>query len=390
MKGHEMPAPTLDQIQAEVDAGHVRVRHHPHHPLSIYTYTETCTYAGAWNAVNRICRGLIVEQSTGRVVAWPFPKFFNWSEHANGAKGVGPVPTGPFEVFDKVDGSLGIVFFYAGKWQVATKGAFTSPAAQWAQEWLDRHDTSELIVTHTYLAEITFPGNRVVCAYDGPGTLTLLGSYDGIGREIPLETARHMWVRVPGTKLRAPVVASWRATSVEDVLTAARENRHVAARHLSLTGFDSEGWVLRFADGTRVKIKLADYLRLHKIKTYTNARTVWEALSSGADPAGLLTVVPDEFMPWIRRKAHDLRTRHVLWTTAARDVYARLSHLHGDRKAFALCVLGSPYKYALFRLLDGKEIESLAWKAVEPTAATDPEFYPTRNEGVAGENDRVQ
>lgn len=390
MKGHDVNAPSPAQLQAEVDANRVRVRHHPEFPLTIYTYTESCVYDRAWNETNRICRGLIVENTTGRVVAWPFPKFFNWSEHVNGSKGVGPVPTGAFEVFDKIDGSLGIVYFYAGRWRVATKGSFVSGAAQWAQEWLDRHDTSEMITTHTYLVEIVFPGNHVVVHYDGPGTLTLLGVYDGIGREIPLGLVRHTsWIRIPGTKFGAPVVASYTASSVEDVLTAARENRHVALRGLPLTGLQAEGWVLRFEDGTRVKIKLADYLRLHKMKTHTNMHTVWEALSAGITPSDLLATVPDEFLPWVREKVSELESRHAAWKTAASELYARLSAFHGDRKEFARNAVDSPFKYALFRLLDGREIDTLGWKVVEPTP-TDPGYYPGWKGGADSAEDRVQ
>jgi RNA ligase len=45
-------------------------------------------------------------------------------------------PTENFEVYEKMDGSLGIVFWYRGQWVVATRGSFTSDQANKAREIL--------------------------------------------------------------------------------------------------------------------------------------------------------------------------------------------------------------------------------------------------------------
>jgi hypothetical protein len=43
-----------------------------------------------------------------------------------------------------------------------------------------------------------------------------------------------------------------------------------------------EGWVVRFEDGLRVKIKGAEYLRLAKILAHISPLSVWEALIAGS------------------------------------------------------------------------------------------------------------
>jgi hypothetical protein len=53
--------------------------------------------------------------ATKRIVATPFPKFFNAGEHN------GTIPALPFEVFEKVDGSLGILYHFDGAWGASTK-----------------------------------------------------------------------------------------------------------------------------------------------------------------------------------------------------------------------------------------------------------------------------
>src|ERR1044072_8438282 len=132
--------PSVAKLEDAVTLGHVRKREHPMLPLDMYTYTQACVYGGHWNETTRRARGLILERGTGDVVAWPFPKFFNYADHVNGTANVGPLPSGPFEVSDKIDGTLGILFPYADRWHVCTKGSFVSDKAVWAQAWLDRHD----------------------------------------------------------------------------------------------------------------------------------------------------------------------------------------------------------------------------------------------------------
>ena len=129
-------------LAAALEAGHVTRKPHPELPLSIYTYTRTCQYERVWNRVTTRCRGLVADDGTGEIVALPLPKFFNVGEHEAGQPYAPSLPDEPFEVYDKVDGSLAVVFHYAGRWRVASKGSFVSAQATWAQRLLDGKDTS--------------------------------------------------------------------------------------------------------------------------------------------------------------------------------------------------------------------------------------------------------
>jgi RNA ligase len=94
---------------------------HPTLPLTIWNYTETVQYEGLFDDVTLQTRGLVTD-GNGKVVAQPFKKFFNMEEGKH-------TTTPEFDVYDKMDGSLGILFNYEGEWVMATRGSFTSDQA---------------------------------------------------------------------------------------------------------------------------------------------------------------------------------------------------------------------------------------------------------------------
>lgn len=255
------------ELAAALDAGHVTRKAHPELPLSIYTYTRTCQYEQVWNRVTTRCRGLVADDATGEIVALPLPKFFNVGEHEAGRPYAPGLPDEPFEVYDKVDGSLAVVFHYAGRWRVASKGSFVSAQAAWAQRLLDGKDTSALVPGVTYLAEIVYPQNRIVVDYGERRDLVLLAAFAADGAEVALADAVPHWRGI------GSVVTVWPAMPLAELLALAEANRLPGGR--AATGTEAEGFVLRFASGVRAKAKLAEYVRLHKVLTGVSERDVW-------------------------------------------------------------------------------------------------------------------
>ncbi len=142
------------EFQEAVDAGLVSCRKHSIDDLWILNYTPECQFSKSWNRTTLQCRGLIVD-ANGNVVARPFGKFFNLSEHDNPE--LPKVPYGsPFTAYEKMDGSLGIIFHYNNKWQIATRGSFESEQAKEGQKILDSMDTSNMDKSLTYLVEIIY------------------------------------------------------------------------------------------------------------------------------------------------------------------------------------------------------------------------------------------
>lgn len=139
-----------DLLKEMIDKKYVSVQKHPDAELYIYNYTNSCQYERMWNEITLQCRGLILDKDFN-VVAKPFSKFFNIEEHTNDE-----IPNLPFDVFEKMDGSLGIVFYYKNKWLVATRGSFTSEQSIKASELLKKYNLEALNKNNTYLFEIIF------------------------------------------------------------------------------------------------------------------------------------------------------------------------------------------------------------------------------------------
>ncbi|MFB7394657.1 RNA ligase [Streptomyces sp. NPDC056460] len=389
-----------DELTAALTAGHITRKRHPRLPLSIYTYTRACQYAQHWNEATTRCRGLVADDDAdGRIVALPLPKFFNVSEHAAGRPYAPPLPDEPFEVYDKVDGSLGVVFHYGGRWHVASKGSFTSVQATWAQRRLDAADTAGLTPGVTYLAEILYPGNRIVVNYGDRRDLVLLAAFDRDGTEVPLAEAATGWQGV------GSVVRTWPAMDLAE-LVALTESNTLPDGHRA-TGTDAEGFVLRFASGRRAKAKLAEYVRLHKVLTGVTERDIWrghgiqrfaalpagelakglgcsvaEVEADGGKPLdALLEQVPDEFDAWVREVIGGLEAAAAERERAVDEAYAGLAHLAGDRGAFARAAAGVPdrgLRAALFLRLDGRPTDLLLWRQLRPEA-TDPFAHDQEN-----------
>ncbi|MEE1830162.1 RNA ligase [Streptomyces sp. SP17KL33] len=385
---HELLPP--EELAAALEAGHVARKSHPELPLSIYTYTRTYQYERVWNRVTTRCRGLVADDATGEIVALPLPKFFNVGEHESGQPYAPSLPDEPFEVYDKVDGSLAVVFHYAGRWRVASKGSFVSVQATWAQRLLDTKDTSGLVPGVTYLAEILYPENRIVVDYGDRRDVVLLAAFAKDGTEVALAEAAVGWRGI------GSVVTVRPAVPLAELLAMTEGNRLPGG--LAATGTDAEGFVLRFASGVRAKAKFAEYVRLHKVLTGVTERDIWRghgiqrfaglpakqvaqalncsaedvSLSGGRPLDALLEQVPDEFDAWVRGVVAGIDKQVEDRERAIDEAFRSLAHLAGDRGAFARAVRQLPdaaVRPAMFQRLDGRSTVLVTYRSTRPEAS---------------------
>lgn len=355
-------------FQTMQDLGYVRVQYHPTEPLAIANYGPKAQYERVWNDVTKQCRGLIWHVETHEVVARPFPKFFNLGEHSDAE-----LPPEPFKVYDKMDGSLGILYRAGDEWAIATRGSFASDQAKWATAWLRNLSMPpaqpspnywEPRREWTYLFEIIYPANRIVVDYHGSEALVLLDVIDNENGESCLDRAlaQRPWPWL------GPVVKEYDGFGVLEELLAAEQPEN------------SEGYVIRFEGGMRVKVKHDEYVRLHRIVTGVSTKTVWQYLSEGRALDELLDRVPDEFFEWVQLQVagltgafagiedlctHDFDSylRQILNTTDETLVRPVGSV---ERKAFALAVKDHPHRDVLFLMLDGREYTANIWKKLRP------------------------
>lgn len=348
----------FDLFKQMLDEGYLRSQVHPKDfTLAIFNYTEAAQFDRVWNDATNKCRGLILRLENGvlsenaEVVARPFNKFHNLNTEyvpetmeAN-LHGVPLVTT-------KLDGSMGVVYLYDAEWCVATRGSFDSDQARWASAWYAKHQ-----LTHpaswpanvTPVCEVIYAANRIVVDYDFEG-LVLLSMIDN---ETGAELARadvEAWAKINGL----PVVPKFDKTLAE----CAAENTA-----------NEEGYVLTYSNGVKVKVKFEEYVRLHRILTGLNPKTVWEMLSQGQSEAieKLLNdpKMPATFVVWLRGVANDLRTHYAEIENEAQLYFAARPE-SSVRKDQAMYFVQSPYKAILFQMLDGKSYAETIWDWVKP------------------------
>lgn len=338
------------------DDGYVRMQTHPTLPLVVFNYTEKAAYERAWNDITRQCRGLIVNQVTQEIVARPFDKFFNLGEE----KADESYWDSPATVTDKLDGSLGILFPVDDfRWAIATRGSFTSDQAIHASLKLQGYLANGFVPDRnlTYLFEIVYPANRIVLDYGDWDDLILLGARD-TQYGYTMGPSSEMLSNWPGPRAR---VAQY--TTMREAFEAApREN--------------AEGYVVHLRESDRrVKIKQEDYVRLHRIITGMNERTVWQLLSTGTTEAGICSDVPEEFWPWISDVCAKIFLAYADIDLKARTLFgAILRELREEqgtnwaRRDFALKAQRQDNPALLFRLLDGKDTSAMIWRMIRPEA----------------------
>jgi RNA ligase len=335
----------LEKLNQYYEDGLLYKQVHPTLPLTIWNYTEKVQYENLWDEVTLSARGLVTDD-TGDIVATPFQKFFNIEEGKF-------EPTENFEVFEKMDGSLGIVFWYRGQWVVATRGSFTSDQSIKAREILRKYNTNIMFRHLTFCFEIIYPENRIVLDYGNDEKLVLLGTFDKNGKEIDVE----MW-----SQYGFDVVKKYDGIKDYKQLKEMVKN-------------DQEGFVVKFSNGDRVKVKGVEYLRLHKIMTNVTTTGVWEYLKNGEDVLELLKDVPDEFYNKIKSYVKDLRYAYFQISERAGKLHDGFRYgKYGDvdpeptKKEFAEFVIKREkiLHPVMFAMWDKKDYSEIIWNLIRP------------------------
>lgn len=337
-------------LQEMLDEGFVVAKEHPTEGLLIFNYTPKTQYSWTWNDVTEQCRGLVVHYMTDEVVARPFRKFHNWD-----AQGV-RVPTGHALVMPKFDGSLGVLYPTSDGHAIATRGSFVSEQA--IRGSIMYREVAEIVgfepqSGRTYLFEIIYPQNRIVVDYGEEEMLVLLDVID-------TETGR--------SDLQAFDDAMWPDKAQRRLIS---EFTHELIYEIP---DGDEGFVVYWPHhDLRVKMKAAEYVRLHRILTNVSSKTIWEALANSTGVEVILENVPDEFYAWVRKTVDELQAQYRLieMDATAACVYAEFNAAaerdpREFKKVFAAKLKDHPYKDVAFKMRDGKDYRAAIWKRIKP------------------------
>jgi RNA ligase len=328
----------LDELSEMMDDKRIAKQVHPSLPISIYNYSNRAQFMNKWTKAERVCRGLIVEDGTGKVIARGPEKFFNYGQ--TGAPEVSL--DAPVRVTRKEDGSLGIGWTYEGHFGVATRGSFTSDQAIHATAKLDEDKKAVINLRsskgQTEIYEIVYPQNRIVLDYGELDQLMRLGSVTN-------------------------------ATGTIDNRYITKVDRMTFGEALALPiPDDEEGYVIDILNGVyeasaHVKLKGEAYKILHGLLTNTNSRRIWIQMAArachhliehdkawsqlGGDPEdfkrvnveedfleSLLSNVPDEFYEWVTRQIDKMQDQVDDWGIQAESLAWMVQRIDSDRDRY--------------------------------------------------------
>jgi len=346
----------LKVLEKYYNDGLVYKQVHPTLPLTIWNYSEKVQYEVLWDEVTLQTRGLVTD-SNGNVVARPFKKFFNLEEGKH-------TPTSEFDVYSKMDGSLGILFNYEGEWVFGTRGSFTSDQAIKGMEMLSKYDYNRLNKGYTYLFEIIYADNRIVCQYDFEDVVLLGVVETNTGTEVNIHDGENdIRIRNLINNLGFRVVKKYDGIKDYSVLK-------------EMIRDDEEGFVVRFNNGNRMKVKGVEYLRLHKIMTNVSTTGIWECLKNGDDVLELMKEVPDEFYIKIKSYVKDLRYAHYSISEYCGKTHDGFRYgKYGDvdpepsKKEYAEFVMKNikdGLRGVMFQMWDKKDYDETIWKLIRP------------------------
>lgn len=266
---------TLEQL---IKDGYITCVKHPTEELYIYNYTNKCQYGQHWNEITISHRGLI-KNKEGEVLYHCLPKIFNIEQMNN-------IPTLPYKVYDKLDGSLGIMYWVNNKPYIATRSSFDNNIANIATKILNNQYEaiiSSLNPKYTYLFEIITPSNKVVVDYDNISDIYLLAILDENGKDLPLQN------------IGFPIVSEF--------------NTNLAMQELQALNINNkEGFVFHFSNGDRIKVKFETYKLLHKLKHIVSYDTLINAYIE--DKIETLIDVPDELYEELKQKLSVLKKEY--------------------------------------------------------------------------------
>lgn len=344
--------------------------------LVLYNYTEKTTYERFWNKYTMECRGLILDKNTGDTVARPFPKFFNIGELEN--KSLPQMPKNEkYDVYEKMDGSLGILYFHPNEnmWKIATRGSFESDQAKKATEmfhnkygWgFSNADFYNQLLgdypkykDYTFCFEIIYPKNRMndgarlVCDYGTEEMLVLLGGVHKVtGKDLDYDdlkfVAKDLFVKL--------------AKKYEYTI----DQLHELKKTLPMT---EEGWVIRFENGYRVKIKGDEYCRMTKILNSISPLSIWEIMfenKSSVLPNSYKILIPEEIIGEVNAIESKLQSQfdkvkyELIQEYNNSLLFSKKNYSDNIEKGLGLCLPKLKHRSGIFPYHHGKKDAIIAY-----------------------------
>jgi tRNA splicing ligase len=281
------------------------------------------------------CRGIILDAANNwSIVSYPYDKFFNHGEaHA------APIDWTSAQVYDKLDGSLMVLYHYNHQWHVQTSGTadasgevggFDRSFQQlfW-QVWQELGYQLPSETDHCFIFELMTPYNRVVVKHQ-QNKLVLHGVRNRVNLQ---EEAPQTWADRYGWQ----VVATFALNNLKSIIAAAQ----------TLDPLTSEGYIICDRAFRRIKVKSPQYVALAHLREGFSPRRLLEIVMNN-EGEEFLVYYPEwgELYNQLRQKYDNLI--HTIATTYQTHQYIT------TQKDYAIAIQPLPYSSVLFALRSGK------------------------------------
>ena len=142
---------------------------------------------------------------------------------------------------------------------------------------------------------------------------------------------------------------------------------------------DAEGFVVRFDDGMRLKIKGAEYRRIHALVSRITPLAMWEIMQAGDDLAKIRRDIPEEFWTDFDAICGILTRKVEEVVEAAERAAASVAHLSDKEVGLRLNEFPSRHPRD-----DLHPSQAKGWPTVRPVAPGDLSLGPADGQRTAG------
>lgn len=330
--------------------------------LYIFCYSPKTQFEKYWTPLTLAMRGMVLGRE-GEVIGQCLPKFFNLDE-VEESKEVNLPQNSEYEIFQKLDGSYIQTFWnpYERRWQHSSKCSFDNEYVDATYKFfpssrlvgVDFHSPID-IKSFCFASEIRFsedPMRRVTNCEPGLYPITCWRKHTDMVEEMPFYTTQYF-----ANKFGLSTVHMYtpEEASLEGKLTSFRGEE------------GTEGYVIKYKDGLRVKLKTLWYFQLNKalenFEDHQKARESAKAyLDTWEGSLEWLSHLPDEMYEeakgWAKIVINDYNNKVTEVDNLFVDKYSM------DRKTFALRVKELPEAPFLFAKYTGKDYKQMIWEKI--------------------------
>jgi len=310
----------------------IRVKRHSQYPnLVHFKYNQISSPLS--EPIVQECRGIILDEDNDwKVVAFPYRKFFNYGE-PNATK----IDWSSARIYEKLDGTLIVMYYYDNKWQTSTTGTpdATAPVGDFKISFnnLFWRVFSELgyglpkdeMKNFTFMFELLTPLNQIVVRHN-KSRIVLHGV-----RDVSKYPYEEQLPDVIGNILKYECVKHYSFNTIEQVVQAAEK----------LDCFKTEGFVVVDKYFNRIKIKNSDYVLYHHLKSSFSVKKALEVIRKGESQEYIT------YFPELKNVFDVINKYYQKAVNEANQVLASVAGMN-DMKSIALSIKNNPYKHFVF------------------------------------------